>query len=83
MDGVKADTRNGWQVSKKLVHLCLATHVPTKWVAVDLETGHVWNANQDGCWVTPDLPTAEETLAKVARACLEARAKSAGPLPPP
>jgi hypothetical protein len=43
-------TRNGFPYQKKTVRLVLDTCLPTKWLAVDLETGDVWRGNTEGKW---------------------------------
>ena len=42
--------RNGFPYSKETVKLVLDTHLPTKWLAVDTETGDVWRGNDEGKW---------------------------------
>ena len=42
--------RNGFPEVSPTVKLLLDTHLPTKWVAVDRETGDVWEGTLDGGW---------------------------------
>jgi hypothetical protein len=46
--------RNGFPYSEELVSLVIETHLPTKWLFVDQETGDVWqwnpNKNGTGGW---------------------------------
>lgn len=49
----RVKVRGGFVVYPDLVHLCLSTHVPKKWIAVDLETGDVWQGQEDGGWRRP------------------------------
>ena len=40
--------RNGFPYSEALVRLTLETHLPTKWLSLDMETGDIWAGQLDG-----------------------------------
>lgn len=48
------EERNGFPYSEELVELRIQTHLPTKWLFVDQETGDVWRWNPEkngtGAW---------------------------------
>ena len=47
---------------KGTIKLTINTHKPSKWVAVDLETGHVWIGNDVGSTMWKEATKEEKTL---------------------
>lgn len=45
--------RRGFPYVDSLVDLTLSTHLPTKWMAVDLEHGEAWTGTLGGQWTRP------------------------------
>ncbi len=43
-------TRNNLPYREETIKLTLNTHVPTKWLAVDTETGDAWQGTPEGNW---------------------------------
>lgn len=55
------------EVHNEPLILNLTTKVPTKWVAVDLETGDVWSGQRDGKWKRADSRVRREVTAVVSK----------------
>ncbi len=58
LEKLKRDTGRGSQGARgdfpyyrETVKLVLNTHLPTKWLAVDQETGHTWQGTASGYWI--------------------------------
>ena len=59
--------RNGFPCAEKNVQLSLNTHLPTKWVAVDLESGDIWSGSPSGRWNRPAPDVAKKLKAVVGK----------------
>lgn len=44
------EERNGFPYHEDPVELKLTTHLPTKWLTIDQETGDVWEGTETGSW---------------------------------
>lgn len=50
------EERNGFPYHEELVELKLTTHLPTKWLTIDQETGDVWQGTETGTWKKAEPP---------------------------
>lgn len=64
---MKRPLRAGFLVHDDLVSLRLNTHVPQKWLAMDMETGDIWQGQDTGGWRRPDSAILRRALKIVHR----------------